>query len=136
MNTLIVQATGEETAMWEPQDPFSSKFKPLLHFLESCPIPCLTVHASGKLFYANPNFLETFQAFLPFNAENIQHLNWIPLNEEGQPVRDAEVTMELLLRNLELGVSSILCTVNMQQPAPIFRISVASCCETEDVYVL
>lgn len=122
--------------MWEPQDPFFSEFKTYLQFLDNCPTPCLVVHASGKLAFANPIFLETFEAFLPFNIENLQHLNWIPLNEEGQPVRDAELNMELLLRNLQLGVSSVLCTVNIQQPAPIFRISVSSCCETENVYVL
>ncbi len=122
--------------MWEPSENFPAELKSFFSFLEKCPTPCLAVDTMDRIRGANAAFLEAFEDFLPADAETLEQLNWVPLDEEGKPARGAKMGMELLLRNLQKGISSILCSLHTRQPSPRFRLSIAPCQEMPDLHFL
>lgn len=122
--------------MWEASDKTPSELKAVFSLLEDCPTPCLVVDASDRLLAANPAFMEFFEDFLPSDVQKLQQLQWVPLDEEGNPARNVELGMDLLLRNLQNGVNSIFCTLHMRQPVPHFRVSLAPFPELPECFFL
>ena len=55
--------------------------------LESCPVAVLAVDAGGGLLYANAAFFDVLEPYEHGRAARLDQLGWVPLDEEGQPVR-------------------------------------------------
>lgn len=73
--------------------------------LEDCPIAVLVVETSGLLVYANPAFFELLNPDERAPVERIEHFQWVALDEEGKPVRNAGIDARFLSRQLENGVA-------------------------------
>ena len=84
--------------------------------LESCPVAVLVLEASGQLSYANVAFFELFEPDERANIERLEQFQWVALDEEGRPARNAAVDAHFLERHLENGVaySYFTCTEDVE----------------------
>ncbi len=72
--------------------------------LESSPVAVLVVESPGRLSYANPVFFELLEPDERAEIERIDQFQWVALDEEGKPVRNALLDARFLERHLENGL--------------------------------
>ena len=104
--------------------------------LESCPVAVLAVDAGGGLLYANAAFFDVLEPYEHGRAARLDQLGWVPLDEEGQPVRGAAVDARFLARHVEAGLTYSFFTTGPDDSQARYRLAVTVWPDDDQVFVL